>query len=62
MNKKCNKCGASINEETDYSLCGYGKCVGCCGGCRHRLHRNPNYKEPKRDPSMATLDKFFFGK
>lgn len=45
-NKACRKCGATINEETDRTLCGYGKCVECCEKeCGHRTHPNPKVEK-----------------
>ncbi len=39
--KTCRLCGAEINLAVDETVCGYDKCVKCCGGCMHRTHYNP---------------------
>lgn len=46
MEKKCKQCGATINPKTDDTLCGYDRCVKCCGvTCGHSIHYNPNIWE-----------------
>lgn len=33
-------CGAPIDLAVDKTVCGYGKCEKCCGGCLHRTYLN----------------------
>jgi len=50
MQKKCciEGCDEVIDTKKDVTLCGYDKCVKCCGGCMHRTHYNPGSPEGKK--------------
>lgn len=50
MESKCRMkdCGGVIDMSKDETLCGYDKCVKCCGGCMHRTHYNPGSPSGKK--------------
>lgn len=38
---KCRLCDDGVIDlKVDETVCGYGKCVKCCGGCLHRTYFN----------------------
>ncbi len=52
--KKCKQCGAEIHPDTDDTICGYDRCVKCCGGnCLHSVHYNPKVWEVGPDKFLV---------
>jgi hypothetical protein len=50
----CNLCEGEINLAKDETVCGYGKCPKCCGGCLH--HTYLNSQSPAGKKRMAYLE------
>ncbi len=55
--KKC-ACGTVIDRSTDFTWCGYGRCVDCCNEiCSHRIHHTGNPKAISKSANYEVVFK-----